>query len=167
MKPFEVLGSLYVPPNGHEPYIKFDRVFGTEYENPLRDVLGESIQKFGFNGEWTYRFPNSNQSMLNYFHHDGRGKEAIIFWASSYPTEVRLPDGSIVNGNPYDVVLVDNFVTRHRTPQALVNMHSQRTNRHFIRCILGGDRKPYDEEIDEWKRLLKANNDKSVNRKIV
>jgi hypothetical protein len=44
------------------------------------------------------------------------GKEAMVLWASSEPTEFLLPNGQIVQPAPYDVVLADNNAVEHRIP---------------------------------------------------
>ena len=114
-----------------------------------------------FIGFWENRNPEqvadiaSWYNSVNNWHQDNNGETpGLIVWSNIYPTEVLLPDGSIVSGEPNDVVLLNNSVVKHRTPIAYqLTAHRRNVKRHFIRT--GLDYLPSDDVIAEWKEALK------------
>lgn len=93
------------------------------------------------------------------WHQDGAGvahtTPALIMWANVYPTEVLLPSGLIVSGEPYDVVLIDNITTKHRVPRTYVDAVRRDTDpdRYFIRISVY--ERPSDEDIASWRMGLR------------
>lgn len=55
------------------------------------------------------------------WHQDGGGIEGttrhMVVWASEQPTEIRLPDGTVFQGQPFDLVWFNNDVVQHRQPR--------------------------------------------------
>ncbi len=55
------------------------------------------------------------------WHQDGGGPlgttRHMVVWASEQPTELKLTDGSVFVGDPYDLVWFDNDVVFHRQPR--------------------------------------------------
>lgn len=152
MEPFQVLGNLYIP-NIQSRYM-------TESNNPLRDLLSVTNVK-----AWAYRTPartaqmaaDTEDKLIKRWHQDGGYFNGVLLWSNEYQTEVRRLHGrKILAGEPGDVVLIDNYAVKHRTPSEFVQAvrSGETTNRHFIRCILNGY--PSAEEIMRWKELLKG-----------
>lgn len=54
------------------------------------------------------------------WHQDGGGDAGttkhMVVWATEMPTEIRLPDGQVFVGEPYDLVWFDNTKCWHRQP---------------------------------------------------
>jgi len=50
------------------------------------------------------------------------GREAfneMIVWANETPTEIRLPDGDIFQGDPFEVICLENDKVWHRMPKQI------------------------------------------------
>lgn len=95
-----------------------------------------------------------------FWHQDDHGRTPwFILWTDKYPTEIYLPSGGIFRAENNDVVVVNNQLCYHRSPQ-----YPTGTIRHFIRItpsttinhVLYPTSKPYpnDQIIDEWKERL-------------
>jgi hypothetical protein len=42
---------------------------------------------------------------------------SVVIWSNIKPTEVRFPDGSLLEARDGDVILIDNLECEHRTPE--------------------------------------------------
>jgi hypothetical protein len=51
----------------------------------------------------------------------------FIVWSNAQPTEIRLPDGSLLETKDGDVILIDNVEVEHRAPAAQINRWFVRT----------------------------------------
>lgn len=129
MEPFQILGNLYIPDDAMHGY--------KEFGNKAK-LLSDD------NWHWDYRAPHDNVeaaesdviNSISGWHIDGSDSiAALILWANEYPTEIRLPDGTVVSGEPYDVVLINNLAVKHRVPKEFVRVvnNGEPTNRYWIR----------------------------------
>ncbi len=74
--------------------------------------------------EWLWRDPVTNfelngSAAIEPWHKDGPGTTSVstrylILWSSSQPTQIQLPDGTIITPSPFEIVVVDNEVCSHR-----------------------------------------------------
>ena len=62
----------------------------------------------------------ARMEVINGWHHDTASDfSAMVLWASSEPTQFLLPNGEIVQAEPFDVVLADNDAVQHRVPPVI------------------------------------------------
>lgn len=96
---------------------------------------------------WHTFMKNNIYDAQAYWHRDGmqEGERYMAIWASSFPTEIKLLDGTITSLKPFQVGLVDNRKVLHRTPAELMNTDNA-SRRYFARWNmypLKGDYSPY------------------------
>lgn len=56
------------------------------------------------------------------WHHDGMfgdSPTAMVVWSNREQTEVQLSNGTVIQPDPGDIVLVHNTMTKHRSPQKM------------------------------------------------
>lgn len=138
MKPFEILGTL-----------KLSEILD------LPEKLG--IEPDAHNREFDFRGPSENKRHLvvnaantNNWHHDTPRWNAILMWANTHPTELRLSDGTVEIPEDNTVVLINNNVVEHRRPN-----YPEDAERYFGR--IGFKDTPEQSEIIKWKKRLSEN----------
>lgn len=161
MKPFEVLGWAATAQEVESALMGVAGLAGVGHMTPDRNkhtVHAERRSKI------LARHPYA--SALDW-HQDDDGHTAfLVLWADDYPTEVKLPDGSVVRAAPGEVVLIDNALVHHRIPAdyvADVEAGVER-NRHFLRMYRPhvskwGKRPPSRSDIKAWKAALSGPRD--------
>lgn len=51
------------------------------------------------------------------WHSDANGDDlALVIWSNCCPTEIRLPDGTVIVPEPGDIAVIRNSKVEHRTP---------------------------------------------------
>ncbi len=89
------------------------------------------------------------------WHRDGlaNGTKYLVMWASSFPTEIRLPSGEVTSLRPYEVGLVDNTRVFHRTPAHKMTV-ANASKRYFARAeaqpFSYAERRKYPETHPEF-----------------
>lgn len=80
------------------------------------------------------RPPDSNiytsqfKEAASLFHHDGVSEDSVVVvWSNREQTEIQLADGTIIHGEPGDVIALRNEQVLHRTPEI------KSTDRWFFR----------------------------------
>jgi len=108
-KPYIVLGNFKFPRYPHRYYI-----YG---------ILCKTVKELGFRYEEHFsdiRTPGYTSNEIRDWHPDGESGKGthfqLIFWASSDPPEFRLPNKTIWQPQPGDLVLVRNWLCEHRQP---------------------------------------------------
>lgn len=76
------------------------------------------------------------------WHHDVVYKDfaAMALWANQEPTEFLLPNGEIIQPQPYDIILADNGALKHRVPPVITD------GRWFCRWMA---------ELPEWLKVAR------------
>lgn len=74
----------------------------------------------------SHKFYNDQAAIVRMNVHDGWHRDVkygsfggMVLWASSEPTEFLLPNGEIIQPEPFDVVLADNDFVEHRIPSII------------------------------------------------
>lgn len=129
---------------------------GSEYDwpygVPFMDTRKWEIRTPQAGHEWQRRLSAQGDPGSGGFHRDG-GLSAIIVWSNIYPTEMRLPDGTITVPKPGSVVLINNMGVLHRTPPSyLAQMSREIPKRWFMRHQLMSAID--DTTIEAWKGAL-------------
>lgn len=147
MELYQILGNKELPDNrtrGISSYFFFD--YSASW-----DVRGAEDSRS------IARRHRSIDAIATEWHQDsicGDPAGALILWANSYPTELLLPDGSIVSGKPNDIVLIDNIRVKHRMPLSYVHdvMAGVDKSRTFARALRRDE--PDFVTINRWKYEL-------------
>lgn len=112
----------------------------------LRDILGFGLLEVDVRSTARNRQIQKGNDVLDW-HSDTNFWRAIVLWADNYPTEVKLPNGEIVAGDPNDVVYINNDTCKHRMP-----VFPPDTKRNFVR--VGLPYRPSAKDINSWKKAL-------------
>lgn len=75
----------------------------------------------------------------------------VMMWSNIYQTEFLLPTGDIFTPQPFELVMVDNKIVKHRTPTI---PSEELTNRHFIAARFGIT--PNTRQLNKFRKALKA-----------